>query len=87
MGGNPNANPNQLIRTSWEGIQLVARTQVADIMTVRRGEKEEGRVSRERGMEMKILQSLAASSVNEIGRVSSGTRVQKVKKKKSIYTL
>lgn len=29
---------------------------------------------------MKILQSLAASSVNAIGRVSSGTRVQKVKK-------
>ncbi len=49
MEGNPNANPNQLIRTSWEGIQLVSRTQVADIMTVRRGRRrKEGWVERER---------------------------------------
>lgn len=38
-------------------------------------------MSREREVGMIILQSLAASSINEIGRVSSGTKVQKVKKK------
>lgn len=31
--GNTDPNSNHLIRTSWEGIQLVARTRVADITT------------------------------------------------------
>lgn len=39
-------NPNQLIRTSREGIQLIARTQVAD--SERAGKKKEGRMRKER---------------------------------------
>lgn len=79
MEGNPNENRNQLIRATWEGIQLVGRTRAAGVMTVKGGQKD---VEREREMEMKIPKSLAASTVNETGHVSSGTRLQKKRKKK-----
>lgn len=52
-------NPNQPMRTSWEGIQAVARTQV-DIFTVKGGKRKEGRKGEESEIEKKKTQEFGS---------------------------
>lgn len=78
---NSNANPNLLVRTSWEGIQLVTRTG-------RRHTDFERGVGVKRGRdEEKDGDEVSSDFGSQLQKLNRTCKWHKSEKKKSIYTL